>query len=234
MTARERPKAPGGRDGLEPLGGSRSVEQAVASALRRAVLDGSLPAGTRLTVRDVAARFGVSVTPVRIALKELSSEGLVELRPHTGAWVTPLSREELEEIMLTRAGLEPWLARLGARALDGAGLRGLDERLADVVRATESDDRDAYLETSWALRRVCYEAAERPRLLARVTALFELSHRYHLVNLGDAARLRRSCAFMVAFHDACARGDADGAETVMREAIEWTLLYLTEGTGLEA
>ena len=79
----------------------------------------------RLRYRELADRFGVSVTPVRIALKELSSEGLVELRPHAGARVSQLSGEELEEVMLTRASIEPWLALKGAGRLTDADLEEL-------------------------------------------------------------------------------------------------------------
>ena len=83
-----------GNDGMPDLarvGDERTVEQIVAARLRRSILDGGLAPGARLRYRQLAEQFGVSVTPVRVALKELSSEGLVELRPHAGASVSALS-----------------------------------------------------------------------------------------------------------------------------------------------
>ncbi|WP_423169247.1 GntR family transcriptional regulator, partial [Stenotrophomonas geniculata] len=77
--------------------------------LREAIINGSLHPGDRLTYRDLAQRFGVSVTPIRIALRELSNEGLVEMRAHTGTRVSPLSGDELEELFATRIGIEGWL-----------------------------------------------------------------------------------------------------------------------------
>ena len=72
---------------ITPLG-HRTVEEALVKQLRDAIVTGSLTPGDRLVYRDLARRFGVSVTPVRIALRELSKEGLVEMRAHAGARVS--------------------------------------------------------------------------------------------------------------------------------------------------
>jgi DNA-binding GntR family transcriptional regulator len=206
----------------------RTVEQIVAGELRRSILDGRLGPGERLRYRQLAAQLGVSVTPVRVALKELSSEGLVELRPHAGARVSELGLEELEEVVLTRASLEPWLAMKGAVRLSDDDVSSMRRHLDDVRSATEALDRDGYLRTSWELRAVVYRAAERPRLLARVSTLYDFSLRYHHLNLADRERLARSLGYMEAFSDACAARDGPRAQGVMREAIEWTLEYLVE------
>jgi DNA-binding GntR family transcriptional regulator len=205
---------------------SRSVEQAIATELRRAILDGSIAPGARLTMRGMADGFGVSVTPVRVAFKVLASEGLVDLRPHTGAWVAPLALEEIEEILLTRAGIEPWLALHGAPRLSDADRTVIADLVREAATATASADLDAYLRTTWDARAVCYRAAARPRLLARVSTLYEHARRYHLVNLADAARMRRSLAFAQRFQAACAERDGAAAQQVMRESIDWTLDYL--------
>lgn len=205
---------------------SRSVEQSIAAELRRAILEGSLAPGARLTMRGVADGFGVSVTPVRVAFKELASEGLVDLRPHAGAWVAMLTLEEIEEILLTRAGIEPWLALHGAPQLSDDDLAEIADLVREAATATASADLDAYLRTTWDARAVCYRAAERPRLLARVSTLYDHARRYHLVNLADAARMRRSLAFTKRFQAACAERDGPAAQRVMREAIDWTLDYL--------
>ena len=206
----------------------RTVEGLVAAALRRSILDGTLAPGMRLRYRELAGRFGVSVTPVRVALKELASEGLVEVRPHAGARVSELSGEELEEAMLTRSSIEPWLAFKGAPLLTDDELAAMSRHLEEVRSVTRSLDREGYLRTSWELRHVVYAAARRPRLMARVSVLYELSRRYHHLNLAEHDRLERSLAYMESFHDACAARDGLAAEHVMREALDWTLAYLVE------
>ena len=97
---------------------------------------------------------------MRVALKELAGEGLVELRPHAGASVSALSVEELEEVLLTRASLEPFLALHGtARLTDGdvaeMGGRLMKRRCIEVTRAL---DHDGYLDASGS----CGRSSTRP------------------------------------------------------------------------
>ncbi len=210
------------------VGDERTVEQVVAARLRRSILDGALAPGARLRYRQLAEQFGVSVTPVRVALKELAGEGLVQLRPHAGASVSALDVEELEEVLLTRASLEPFLALHGVPQLTDDDVSAMAGRLDRVRVVTRALDRDGYLDASWELRSIVYRAAGRPRILARVVTLYDLSRRYHHVNLADTDRLARSLEYMEAFHDACVARDGPRAQSIMREALGWTLAYLVE------
>lgn len=205
----------------------RTVEEAAVATLRDAILSGVLQPGERLPYRDLAARLGVSMTPVRTALRELASEGLVELRPHTGAWVTPLSVDELEEIFVIRVGIEGWLARHGAPLLGDGEIERMAGQLEELRKAKRADDRGAYLRRAEEFRITCYEAAGRPRLLDRFTALYEHSMRYHFLTLADTSRFDRSRGNMERFFAACRDRDGEQAEQVIREALLWTLSSLT-------
>jgi len=204
----------------------RTVEEAAVATLREAILSGVLAPGERLPYRDLAARLGVSMTPVRTALRELASEGLVELRPHTGAWVTPLSVDELEEIFVTRVGIEGWLARHGAPLLADEGIARMARQLEQLRTAKRADDRGGYLRRAEEFRVTCYEAAGKPRLLDRFTALYEHSMRYHFLTLADTSRFDRSRSNMERFFAACRARDGEEAEQVIREALLWTLSSL--------
>src|ERR671923_1292494 len=111
-----------------------SVEDGVYRALRKEIGSLALAPGRRLRLEELAARFDVSLTPVRHALRRLESEGLVVSLPRRGSRVAPLSVEELEEIQALRLGLECFLARYGAE-------RCTDEALAEMVeRRVELED----------------------------------------------------------------------------------------------
>src|SRR5439155_8126387 len=75
--------------------------------LRAAIRDGRLRPGQRIGQAAIAGEFGVSRLPVREALRELQSEGLVTLDPNAGARVASLDAEELEEVYWMRERLEP-------------------------------------------------------------------------------------------------------------------------------
>jgi DNA-binding GntR family transcriptional regulator len=208
---------------VSPLGPDRTVEQALARELRRAIIDGRLRPGTRLRYRELAKQFGVSVTPVRIALRELLQEGLIDMRPHEGAHVTPLSVEELEEVYAARAGFEGWLARRGAPALTDDDLRKMERRLANVEEAVAKSDLDAFLRSAWSHRTICYRAAHREALMEKVEVLFQRSARYNWLTLRAEGRLDESMAGLRDFHAACEAHDGERAKLLMRQALDRTL-----------
>jgi DNA-binding GntR family transcriptional regulator len=232
--AQETTPAPASSDDEGPdetvfaLGPRRTVEEVVAAKLREAILAGSLRPGDRLAYRDLAHRFGVSVTPVRIALRELSNEGLVEMRPHTGARVTPLSVDEIEDIFATRIGIEGWLARHAAESLDEQTIAAMAHHFEGLKRAQEEGETELYLQHSRALRATCYAAAERPRLFDRFEALYEHSRRYVFLLIADPGRLERSRTDMAEFFDACAARDGPRAQQAIQKALETTLSYLSQ------
>jgi DNA-binding GntR family transcriptional regulator len=90
-----RSDAGGDYSAIQPFQDDRTVESSIARQLSDLITTGELQPGLRLRYREVADRFGVSVTPVRIALHALAKEGLVQLIPYGGAHVSPLSIEEL-------------------------------------------------------------------------------------------------------------------------------------------
>ena len=76
----------------------QTAHEYVREVLRRAILSGDIPVGSRLVQAELATTLEVSTTPVREALRDLASEGLIQFDPHRGAVVSELSGEELQEI----------------------------------------------------------------------------------------------------------------------------------------
>jgi DNA-binding GntR family transcriptional regulator len=90
-----------------PAGRGPTAYEYVRSTLRAAVLDGTLPGGTRLLQTDLAQQLSVSTTPVREALRDLATEGLVVFDAHRGALVRSLDIKEVRELYELRMTLEP-------------------------------------------------------------------------------------------------------------------------------
>lgn len=89
----------------------RTAHEYVKSMLRDAILEGSMAPGTRLVQSALATSLGVSTTPVREALRDLTVEGLVQMDAHRGAIVRDLDIREVEEIYELRMLLEPVMIR---------------------------------------------------------------------------------------------------------------------------
>lgn len=120
-----------------------------------AFFSGEWQAGTRLPEVDLAARFGVSRTPVREALQELSAIGFVELRPNCGAVARSCGPQEVREIYEVREILESEAAR---RACGGIEPRKLAALTADFQQLQSESRRDeAWSRREWAADRQLHE-----------------------------------------------------------------------------
>jgi DNA-binding GntR family transcriptional regulator len=104
-----------------------STVERVAGAIQAQVLSGAVPVGTRLRQEALAAKFGVSRTPVREALRQLQATGLVELLPNRGAIVRGPSAREIREAYEVRAELEALAAELAAERISDHELQRLRE-----------------------------------------------------------------------------------------------------------
>ena len=112
----------------------RTASAVVHGQLRQAILNGRIPSGAWLRQEELAASLHVSRMPIREALQLLGEEGLVELLPHRGARVVPLSIEELEEIYAARIGLEGLAARHAAGRIGNEDLDALRLALPRLSR----------------------------------------------------------------------------------------------------
>src|SRR5258708_13402489 len=85
----------------------------VAETLRSAILSGDLGPGERLTQEELAARFNVSMTPVREAIQQLVAEGVLDQSPYKGVQVAEVTTEEATEIYLIRSSVESLAVKIG-------------------------------------------------------------------------------------------------------------------------
>lgn len=99
-------------------GPRRTAHEYVRASLRAAILGGQLTGGSRLVQADIARELGVSTTPVREALRDLATEGLVTLDAHRGGIVKRLTYSELQEIINLCRILEPEAMRQVVEAVD--------------------------------------------------------------------------------------------------------------------
>jgi DNA-binding GntR family transcriptional regulator len=112
------------------------------------MLRGELAPGTRITEPMIASRLGVSRVPVREALRDLESTGLVESRKHAGAFVRELSRKETEDLYELRSVLDAFAGRAAAANGDPKLVAVLEQRLTTMERAAEVKDVMAYYEAN--------------------------------------------------------------------------------------
>lgn len=208
--------------GLAPIARD-SVEDRVARSLRELIVSGRLPEGTPLVQRELAARLGVSQTPVRLVLGELLRGGLVEVGENGRAFVSRLTREDFEEIYAARLGLEGLAARVGAAAVGPDELARMRDLLATLQRLADEQDVEEYLRARWDFHATCYRTSGRTRLVAEVERLFWRSERYNRLVLSSPERFRESVANYRRFLEACGARDPAAAERVIHDSMRWAV-----------
>jgi DNA-binding GntR family transcriptional regulator len=105
--------------------------------IRDRIFAGSFVPGAHLKEEELAARIGVSRSPVRDALRRLAGEGLVIMERDRGTYVNEFTREEIDEIFQLRAALEAYGAALAAQRMTPAQV----ERLASLAAKMEGLER---------------------------------------------------------------------------------------------
>lgn len=192
----------------------------IAALLRELIISGELKPGEQLRQRDLAERFGVSVTPVREALRWLESEGLVNYDAHKGSTVVQAEAGATKEKYQIRAVLEGLAAFLAAPKISGSGIRELEsynERLGEAdLSAEEVNDLNRTLHFR------IYEMAGSPLLVALMRLLWQ--------SFPQGPQIVRPREESVAQHkqliEALKDRDADRAQAITQQHILGATAYL--------
>lgn len=183
-------------------------------ALEEDIVAGRLRPGQRLDEVSLAERFGVSRTPIREALIQLSASGLVEMRPRRGAYVALLGPRELVESFELMAEIEASCARLAAQRLGPADRLAIREAHVACCEAVAAGDDDAYYPANARFHAAIYTATGNRVLRAEAIRLQTALQPYRRLQL----KVPRRIAASLAEHEAILNAlfDGDGASAAER------------------
>jgi DNA-binding GntR family transcriptional regulator len=131
----------------------KQLWESIADRLRDEILDGRLPAGTRLLETDLAERFGVSRGPIRDALGDLARAGLVVDLPRRGTFVSRLTEQDLDEVYVLRRAIEEAAVRLAVERASESDIAGMFAVLDEAEAAYGRDDLPSAWEADMAFHR---------------------------------------------------------------------------------
>jgi DNA-binding GntR family transcriptional regulator len=198
-----------------------SIQTRVIEAVRKRIISGELEPGVSLSEIALAEAFGVSRTPVREALKQLQTEGLVEIRPRVGTFVTTPSRREINELFEMKALLEGAAARLLAQRGNVPELEGLHENLRATDRAVKAGDEERYADLVEEFHDLIIAGADNAKLHAHYRMLMNQLAYQRLVrtSLSQPGRPAKSGSEHHHVVELLEAKDGDAAERVMREHV---------------
>ncbi|MFF7158395.1 FCD domain-containing protein [Streptomyces sp. NPDC008139] len=194
---------------------STSLRERVEEAIAAAIVSGQMPAGEVFSAPTLAARFGVSATPVREAMLNLAKRGMVEILRNKGFRVTAVSEDDLRAIVDVRQLLEaPAVRRLSGRLTptDLAHLRGLAE---EIVRGARDADLARYLQADTTFHLTLLKLAGNTRLHDIVADLRAQTRLTGLADLVATEELQASAREHLEMLDLLEAGSADACEDLM-------------------
>jgi DNA-binding GntR family transcriptional regulator len=187
------------------------VRAQAANELRDRILTGRLQPGDRLDLDQLTVEFGISRTPIREALLELSYEGLVAIAPRSGIAVIGITPEDAVDNFAV-------LAALAGKAAEMATERITPDELAELhVLAAAIDGSDDVVTANRRFHRAVNRAARSPRLLTYLRQAVRVvpGNYFELFPEQEERSLREHAALL----DATERGDAEAARTIMESHV---------------
>ena len=161
------------------------LRDVVFQTLRAAILKGELKPGERLMELQLAAKLGVSRTPIREAIRMLEQEGLAVTIPRKGAEVAKMTEKDMEDVLLIRCSLEDLAVRLSCDKISAAELQELRIAMEDFEKKTKSDNVVEIAKADVTFHDILYKAADNPKLLLLLNNLREQMYRYRVEYLKD-------------------------------------------------
>ncbi len=192
--------------------------EAVYLELRARILDGSYEPASTLNQEALAAKLGLSITPLREALRRLEAEGLVHLEAHRTMTIAPLTRRELNELYAVRLHLDPLAASLAA---EHAGEAQLDQIRRLAGERAEHTPR-AQLEANRIFHRAVYAASGNLVLTQVLDQLWNRTDRYRLIVLQERIHERVAGAEHREIAAALTAKDAERVAELVHRHVEKT------------
>lgn len=205
--------------GKKAATGASTRADEIRQAIEAEIFSGQLRPDTRLDEESLAARFGLSRTPVREAILQLVYSGLVVKQPRQGAVVAPLDLHRMVQMFEVMSDIEGLCARYAARRMSAderEALKGLHGRSQAMCEARRLDE---YYAVNHAFHEAIYRGSHNLVLQDMARSLFSRLAPYRRYQLNHPKRIDESFAEHGAVLDAILAADPEGAQAAMRKHV---------------
>lgn len=198
----------------------RNLREEITQTLRAAVISGELRPGVVYSAPSLATQFGVSATPVREAMLDLSSEGLVDSVRNKGFRVTELSKKDLDDLSELRALIEvPTVRRIAEAGVPPEAIEELRPLATEIEAAAARRDLIAHVTADLEFHLKLLSLSGNHHLVETVRSLRSRSRLYGLHALATRDALVPSAHEHAELLDLLEAGDANAVEHLMRRHI---------------
>lgn len=204
----------------------RTLSIEVLEWFRNEILTGQLTPDTRIDQRAIALRLGVSLVPVREALRKLEAEGLIQIVPHRGAYVPRISRDEMEDIYALRLVIEGMATRYAVERITADELGKMGQLIAEMETATAAQNYAKLLVLNREFHFAIYGASGRPSLCEIISHLWVRSERYRATYIHSSDRSKQALEEHKEILDAVRNRSTRKAVRALRNNVRQTMIGL--------
>ena len=205
----------------------RTKTEMVYSTLREAIMSGDLKPGERIVLSKVASDLGVSTIPVREAIKQLATEGLIDLSAHNEATVSRLSEQDFRELADIRVLLESYATRLATEQSTLEFIAELKGELAEMQDCVAQVNYKRYGVLNLNFHQTIHAFCGNEQLEKMIDSITMRTYRARAIFSYNQSRLRESFAEHQAIVEAIVAGQAErAAELVAAQTMIGLKLFL--------
>ena len=161
------------------------LRDVVFNTLREAILKGELKPGERLMELQLAAKLGVSRTPIREAIRMLEQEGLAVTIPRRGAEVAKMTEKDMNDVLQVREALDELAVSIACELITEEELEKLEDATEAFEKALGTGDIKQIAEADIEFHDIIYQASRNPKLVNILNNLREQIYRYRIQYLKD-------------------------------------------------
>lgn len=195
----------------------KSLHERVADELRDQVISGALKPGEKLAVNELALGIGVSLTPLREAIKLLAAENLIEIMPNRGARVAPITVEQTRALFEVIAGMESLAAELATLRMSDGDRAHLVELHAQMRSHFDDPSPAKYFECNRRIHDAVVDFARNPILTEQRGKLAQQAARIRFFALKNVGRRSEAMQEHEELMQAFAARDSDAARRIWRK-----------------
>lgn len=204
-------------------GTEKSLRGQVFDKIRSDILNGKYKRGEELVESSIGKELGISRTPVREAIRQLELEGLVQLVPNKGAFVTGISEKDVRDIYLIRARLEGLAARMAAKNITPELLEAMEETVVLSEYHAKKEHYEQVCEMDSKFHKLLYKASGSRILEHTLTDFHQYVQRVRMASIMQKRRMEKSNDEHGAILTAIREHDEEKAELVATRHISNTV-----------
>lgn len=204
-------------------GTEKSLRGQVFDKIRSDILNGKYKRGEELVESSIGKELGISRTPVREAIRQLELEGLVQLVPNKGAFVTGISEKDVRDIYLIRARLECLAARMAAKNITPELLDAMEETVVLSEYHAKKEHYEQVCEMDSKFHKLLYKASGSRILEHTLTDFHQYVQRVRMASIMKKRRMEKSNDEHDAILTAIREHDEEKAELVATRHISNTV-----------